>query len=178
LNKILATRYARALFSIGLEDGLYHERGARLSELSAALAGAGPAGRALTTPAYPRAVRTRLLEALLERAGLDGTLANFLRLLLARDRLGLLPAVSEAYGELADERDGLVRGVLTAAAPLGQGELSAIEGALGTMTGRQVKLEVAIDPSIIGGLVARLGDLVVDGSLKTRLERIGRLLAS
>lgn len=178
MQSILAKRYARALLSIGLEDGRYHEYGTALADLVKALEEAGPDAKALTTPLYPRAVRTAILEALLAKSNLVEVVANLLRLLLARDRLGLLPALVESYGELVDEKDGLVRGVLTTAASLGQGELSAIEGALGTMTGREVKLEVVEDPAIIGGLVARLGDLVVDGSLKTRLDRIGRLLAS
>ena len=176
MSKILAKRYAKALLSIGLEDGRYHEYGTSLKELDAALAQAGSDAAVLTTPIYPKAVRSSVLEALLAKAGLGDTVSNLLRLLLDRDRLGLLPALAESYQELVDEKDGLVRGVLTTAEGLGQGEISAIEGVLGTMTGRQVRLVVREDPSIIGGLVARLGDLVVDGSLKTRLERIGRLL--
>jgi F-type H+-transporting ATPase subunit delta len=178
MSKILAKRYARALISIGEEDGLLHERGAALEGFAKALEEAGPAARALTTPVHPRSVRSEILEAVLAKSDLDQMSANLLRLLLSRDRLGLLPDLVASYLAMVDERDGLLRGVLTTASSLGRGEISAIEGALGTMTGRQVRLEVVEDPGVIGGLVARLGDLVVDGSLRTRLERIGRLLAS
>jgi F-type H+-transporting ATPase subunit delta len=178
MSDILARRYAKALLSIGLEDGRYHEYGSSLADLCRALEEAGPETKVLTAPIYPRAVRAKILEEVLGKSGLPETAANLLRLLLERDRLGLLPQLSKSYQELMDESDGLVRGTITTASALAPGEISAIEGALGTMTGRQVRLDVKEDPSIIGGLVARLGDLVVDGSLKTRLERVGRLISS
>jgi F-type H+-transporting ATPase subunit delta len=178
MNKILAKRYAKALLAIGLEDGRYQEYGRQLLALAEEIRLAGPEGQALASAAYPRRLRSQILEAVLAKAELAPMAANFLRLLLDRDRFDLLGPACRSYLELVDERDGLIRGTLSTAAPLGPGEVSAVEGALSTMTGRRVRLEVFDDPSIIGGLVARLGDLVVDGSLRSRLERLGRLLSA
>ncbi|MDR1308365.1 MAG: ATP synthase F1 subunit delta, partial [Deltaproteobacteria bacterium] len=119
----------------------------------------------------------RALAGILGKSGFSPAVSNFLRLLHDKGRLGKLADIASAYAQLCDEADGLLRGTLTTAAPLAKRELSAIKGALSTLTGAKVDLEVVLDPSIIGGLVARLGDLVVDSSLRTQLDRAGRLLA-
>jgi F-type H+-transporting ATPase subunit delta len=90
--------------------------------------------------------------------------------------LALLPQVLVAYKFLSDEKEGLIRGTLTTASALGQSELSAVKSALGMFMGQQVELTVKVDQSIIGGLVARLGDLVIDGSVRTQLDNLGRSL--
>ncbi|MDR2443705.1 MAG: ATP synthase F1 subunit delta [Deltaproteobacteria bacterium] len=176
MNKILAKRYARALLTLGVEDGHYQSYLEDLNGFVEALEAAGPSGAILSSPVYPRKLRSEILEKILEAASIKGILANFLRLLHDRDRFTLLPAVAECLRDLIDEREGKIRGILTTASPLKSSEISAIEGALGTMTGRKVELRVREDPSIIGGLVAHLGDLVVDSSLRTQLNKLGRRL--
>ncbi|MDR1658179.1 MAG: ATP synthase F1 subunit delta [Deltaproteobacteria bacterium] len=178
MNKILAKRYARALLSLGVEDGRYRSYLEQLENFLAALNEAGNSREVLSSPVYPRKLRADMLVKIIEASGLDEVATNFLKLLHDRDRFSLLGVTVESLRELIDERDGLLRGVLTTASPLKAGELLAIEGALGTMTGRKVELSVKQDPAIIGGLVARLGDLVVDSSLRTQLDKIGRHLTA
>jgi F-type H+-transporting ATPase subunit delta len=104
-------------------------------------------------------------------------LANFISLLHDRGRLGLLPSISEAYQALSDQAQGLLRGTLSSAVPLEDRDLASIEEALGIFTGRKVLLSQKLDPSILAGLVARIGDLVVDGSLRTQLARLSALVS-
>lgn len=177
MSDILAKRYAKALLLLGQEDGQSHLYGQELEGFLGELVGAGELGQALASPFYPKDLRGRTLAGILDRSGLSQVVSNFLRLLHDKGRLGRLADIVAAYSRLLDEADGLLRGTLTTAAPLADRELSAIKGALSTMTGAKVDLEVVLDPSIIGGLVARLGDLVVDSSLRTQLDRAGRLLA-
>jgi F-type H+-transporting ATPase subunit delta len=114
----------------------------------------------------------------LAQAGLPPLVGDFIRLLHLKGRLGLLGEISQAYQKLLDEKNGLARGVLTVAAPLDDRQLAAIKAALGTFVGREVELTVKEDPALIGGVVARIGDLTVDGSLRTRFDRLSRLLGA
>ncbi|MDR2385999.1 MAG: ATP synthase F1 subunit delta [Deltaproteobacteria bacterium] len=174
---ILAKRYAKALFFLGQEDGLYRAYGSELDSFSQALKATGEVGLALTSPFYAREQRRQALLAILEKSSLSLIVANFVKLLFDKGRLNLLEPIKKAYLELCDEREGLMRGTLTTAAPLTDSQVSAIKGALNIMSGAKVELEVIIDDTIIGGLVARLGDLVVDSSIKTQLKRLSQKLA-
>jgi F-type H+-transporting ATPase subunit delta len=176
MQDLLAKRYARALFSVGLEDGFYKGYGQELSEFWASLKQAGAMGEVLSSLAYPPEVRGRALEAVLAAAKLAPLVQNFLRLLHDRGRFGLLGAITEAYRFLVDEKEGLLRGSLVSAFPLEDRQLAALKSALGTFIGRKVELTVTLDSFLIGGVVAKLGDLVVDGSLRTKLNKMSQSL--
>jgi F-type H+-transporting ATPase subunit delta len=177
MSDILSKRYAKALLLLGQEDGNYRQYGQELAEFTKELEQTGEVGQALISPFYPKEKRGQALTAILDQSSLSDIVKNFLRLLHDKGRFNKLSSILDAYSQLCDGADGLIRGTLTTAAPLSESQLSASKGALNTMSGAKVELEVKVDPSIIGGLVARLGDLIVDSSLKTQLERLGRYLA-
>jgi F-type H+-transporting ATPase subunit delta len=176
MSQILARRYAKALFLLGREDGKHRQYGQELNEFLTALDEADQSGQALISPFYPKDQRGQALEAILDQGGLSGVVKNFLKLMHDKGRLGILKAVVAVYSEMCDEAEGLIKGTLTTASPLTDSQLSAIKGALNIMSGLKVELKVVVDPSIIGGLVAKLGDLVVDSSLKTQLAKLGQSL--
>ena len=176
MSDILAKRSAKALLSLGQDDGNYRQYGQELEGFQAELEAAGDISQALLSPFYPKDQRGQALAAILEKSQLSGIIKNFLNLLHEKGRLNILALIIPAYKSLCDQADGLIRGTVTTAAPLSESQLSAVKGALSTMSGSKVELEVIIDPSIIGGLVARLGDLVVDSSLMTQLDRLGSKL--
>ncbi|MDR0548296.1 MAG: ATP synthase F1 subunit delta [Deltaproteobacteria bacterium] len=178
MRDLLAKRYAKALFSIGEDAGQAESFGQEIAEFWAGLEAAGSDGQFLYSLAYSRETRGRALEAVLAKANFSKIVADFFRLLHERGRLGLLGAIVDSFREFLDEKKGLLRGVLTVAAPLDERQLLAIKAALGTFTGRQVELTVQEDPAIIGGVVAKLGDLVLDGGLKSQLDRLSRLLGA
>ncbi|MDR1577417.1 MAG: ATP synthase F1 subunit delta [Deltaproteobacteria bacterium] len=178
MRVVLAKRYAQALFSLGLDDHAYEAYGQELADFWASLKAAGPEGEVLSSPAFPKEVRGGALELVLAKAGLSQIVGDFLRLLHRRGRLGFLGEIVSAYQKLLDEKNGLIRGLLTTASSLDDSQLSALKSVLGTYMGRRVELTVKLDPSIIGGVVAKLGDLVLDGSLKAKLNRLGRLLGT
>jgi len=97
---------------------------------------------------------------------------NFVRALADNRRLGYLPEISVLFDELKDEAEGVVDVTVTSAAPLVDGELQRLSAALVNKLKRQVRLHCEVDPTLIGGAVLRAGDLVIDGSLRARLERI------
>jgi F-type H+-transporting ATPase subunit delta len=115
--------------------------------------------------------------ALLDRSGLpNGPVAKLILLLADRDRLGLLPEVARAYRERVMAHQKIVRGDVTTAAPLAPDALKRIQDGLARATGRQVILDTRVDPSIIGGAIAKIGSTVYDGSVTTQLQKMKKAL--
>ena len=127
--------------------------------------------RLLGNPAVSTADLVKLVSDL---AGpkLNGLGRNFVQTLAENRRLGYLPEISTLFDELKDEADGIVDVTVTSATPLQDGQRDALAGALQRRLKRQIRLHCATDPSLLGGAVLRAGDLVIDGSVRARLDRI------
>lgn len=175
-NNTVVKRYARALLLLGLEDGKFAEYGQDLQALTQALGGAGEEARALLSPFFPKEVRRAMLNRVLDKASLNPLASNFVKLLMDNERLGDLADMAEAYGKMVDEHNGVIRATLTAAADLEDAQVEAIKSALSNFAGRRVELSVSKDPSIIGGLIASMGDLSIDGSVRTQINSLARTL--
>jgi F-type H+-transporting ATPase subunit delta len=168
----LARPYARAAFSIAQEQNA-------LADWSEAL------GFAARVSADPRAASLLLnpqlshsdAVALLAVDGANDAFVRFLALLADNRRLPQLPEIAGLYEELRAEAERVVRATVTSAAELPASELETIKVALRKRFGREVHLDTAIDPSLIGGAVIDAGDVVIDGSLKGKLERLQAALA-
>ncbi|MFQ5880456.1 MAG: ATP synthase F1 subunit delta [Dehalococcoidia bacterium] len=173
-QELAAKRYARAAFAIALAgDGL--EGWAADLGLMAAVMGDPQGAAVLESVRLPQPAKYRLLEQAL--AGIDPLAMNLAKLLVARGRSGLAGQILEEYRALVDEHRGLAHAVVTTAVPLGDAEREAIAQRLGQLTGRQVTVATRVNPGIIGGLVARIGDTLIDGSVRTRLLALRRSLA-
>jgi F-type H+-transporting ATPase subunit delta len=112
------------------------------------------------------------LEKILPRVAPSPIVQRFALLLLERGRIVLLTSLARAYRELADAHAGRVRAVVTSAAPLAPADLERVRKSLERRTKKTVMLEAEVDPNLIGGLVARVGDLVLDGSVRTQLDTL------
>ncbi len=166
---IVAKRYAKALLEIGREDGKLEEYGRELGEVAGLLAQTPELESALANPGFPFEQRKALLGAVLDKAGLSPMVNNFLRLLMDRGRIKAARDISLVYQRLLDEVKGIQRADIVSAVPLGDAEVARLTETLKKLAGREVVAEVKEDPSLIGGVVARIGDLVLDGSVKTQL---------
>jgi F-type H+-transporting ATPase subunit delta len=176
-GRTAATRYARALFDVALKeraDLATIER--ELSEASTFIAGNDALNRALSNPAIPVAKKKAVMEQLLERSPVTPVLSRLLLLMAERDRLMLLPELAQAYRVRLMEHQQVVRAEVTTAIPLPPDRVSALQQGLASATGRQVQLDTRVDPSIIGGAVARIGSTVYDGSVTTQLQRLKQQL--
>lgn len=173
----LARRYARALLEIGLEEKNLEELGKEVSDLAAAVASSSELTETLTNPAFPRSDRDKILSAVLSRLGASQTTVNFTRLLLDRERVAALPDIARELAVLIDENAGRVRAVITAARPLSSAQLSRLIKALEELSGKKILAETREDPALIGGVVAKVGDQVYDGSLRTQLSQLRRSMA-
>ena len=176
LSGSIARRYAKALFEIGVAEGNYERLGVELNDLAQAFTSSPDLRVALLNPIIAASVKQAVLRAILPRVAPSPSVQRFASLLLERGRIGILQAAARAYRLLADQRTGQVRATVTSAAPLGPGELDRVRRALEARTGRKVIVEASVDPALIGGLVARVGDLVLDGSVQSQLEEMRRRL--
>lgn len=168
----LARRYARALMSIGTDDGSYEKLGREVRDLAGAMDQSSELTGVLANPAFPRAEREKVLLAVLRRIGAGPVVQNFTRLLLDRERLGRVPDISRELDAMIDDKVGRVSAEVTTAGPLSPAQLGQLKAALEKLSGKTVQLEKREDPSILGGVVARVGDIVYDGSLRTQLEQL------
>jgi F-type H+-transporting ATPase subunit delta len=172
MDSILAKRYAKALLELGLADGNQRAYGEELGTFAEALDGAGKEGQLLFSPMLPVDSRKAMLTEILGGCGLSQLVGNFIMLLNERGRFPLLKDTSKAYSGLLDAHEGVARGVVTTVKELDPGQLGGIASALGIYVGKKVELAQKVDESLIGGVIARVGDLEVDGSIRTKLAKL------
>ena len=173
----IARRYAKALLEIGIADGNYERIGREVRALARALKSSEELTVALTNPAFARDDREKILRAVLQRLGASQMVVNFTRLLLDRERVAVLSDISRELDAMIDARAGRVNAEVRSAVPLDAGQRERLTQALEQLSGKKVEVKIDTDPSLLGGVVAKLGDIVYDGSLKTQLERMKQTLA-
>lgn len=128
------------------------------------------ARRLLENPAIPGDRRKALLKEVRDALGFDQRVSNFIAILVDKNRLELLDEIIDAYQKLLDDRLGIARAVVTAARPLDPSQQKEVATKLAALTGKEVRMEVAVDPSLIGGVVAQVGSTIYDGSVRTQLQ--------
>ena len=178
-----ASRYAHALFDVVLKEGKDAGNDAAVEKVQAELQQFADLfahealAQVLGNPAIPVSKKKALATALIDRAGpITPPLAKLLLILAEKDRLTLLPGIARAYVARVMDHLKIVRGDVTTAVPLTPETLRVLEEGLAKATGRTVVLEARVDPSIIGGVVTRLGSMVYDGSITTQLQRMKQAL--
>jgi F-type H+-transporting ATPase subunit delta len=172
-----ANRYARALFDVALAERADLEKvGRELDEFSAFLSANEALHRVLSNPAIPTPRKRAVVEQLVSRNPMNPVVSRLLVLLADRDRLVLLPDLADAYRSRLMDHQRVVRAEVTTAMPLPPDRVAALRQGLAEATGRQVELDVRVDPSIVGGAVARVGSTVYDGSVTTQLEKMKQRL--
>jgi F-type H+-transporting ATPase subunit delta len=176
LGGSIARRYAKALFELGVAEGSYERFEQELGDLARAYAASPELRIALENPVVKPSEKRAILAAILARLAPSPSVQRFAQLLLGRGRITLLGGIARAYRDLADARAGQVRATVTTATTLAPGDLDRVRRALEKRTGRKVIIESAVDPELIGGVVARVGDLLLDGSVRTQLDEMRRRL--
>jgi len=176
ITNAIARRYAKALVQLGAEDGTVERFNGELAAFNAVLAANPELGLLFANPAYGIEAKGEILREIFSKLAISGTVANFLQLLLDKNRLGFLPQIAASYGDFADELSGVIRPTLTSGMPLDDSQVAAIKDALARATGKKVVLTVEVDPLLIGGVVTKIGGTVYDGSVKTQLSRIEDIL--
>ena len=172
-NRTAAARYARALLEVAIKEKADLDQIDRELAAFDELVGRNPALQtALHNPAVSAPKKRAAVVELTKRVGNSPIVAKLLALLAERDRLILLPTLVDAYRERLLDYKKIVRAEITTAAPLPDGRARAIEASLSKATGRSVALETRVDPGIVGGMIAKVGSTVYDGSVTRQLERL------
>ena len=165
-------RYATALFELARDGKSIDAVKADLDKFDAMLSESADLKRLVLSPVFAADTQLRALSAVLDRAGIAGVAANFLKVLTSNRRLFAVADVIRAFRALVAKFKGEASAEVTVAEPLSDKNLDALKAALKTVSGKDVTLNVKVDPSIIGGLVVKLGSRMVDSSLRTKLNSI------
>ena len=168
----LAERYAAALFDLADERRILDEAAANLRQLKAMMTQSEELSRLIKSPILSREEQGKAMVALAERAGFARLVRDFLAIVARNRRLFAVPAMIDAYLETLAERRGEVTAEIVAAQPLSTTQLDQLRQQLRFSVGRQVALEVKVDAGLVGGMIVRLGSRMIDGSIKSKLQRL------
>jgi F-type H+-transporting ATPase subunit delta len=171
-----ARRYAEAAFEVAVRDDTVEAWRAEL-DTAAAIESDPTVGRMLANPALPFEARIKMAKAIFGKV-VSGPVLNLIGLMLRHGRIHELPRLAEEFRRLDNARRGITIATAVSAAPLTKDEVRALTERLEQLTGGTVELEVQVDPSLLGGLVVRVGDRMIDGSVRGRLERLRNQLVS
>jgi F-type H+-transporting ATPase subunit delta len=172
----VAERYARALFELGVEAGQLAQVTGEVRRVADLYRESPDLKYVLGNPVIPDDKREALIGDLSSRLGLSAAVQSALRLMAARHRLPALPDMSRELERLADEQAGVVRVTVTSAQPLSDAYCRELGIELEQVTRRKVVLERRQDPALLGGVITRIGDRIIDGSVRGRLDALARQL--
>ena len=172
-----ARRYAKALFELAQEDGRVDAVRAEMAALSDLLEGNAELRGVLLQPLHPAGQRRAVLNGVVEKLELSPMLRSFYSFVIDQRRLIDLESITTEYSRLADVAEGLTLARIRTASPLSEEQQGRLQRALSARTNSNVTLEIEVDPGLLGGLVAQVGDTVFDGSLKTQLTQLRAGLA-
>ncbi len=175
-NLVVSRRYAKALILIGKEDGKAESYRDELDRVITLFDDNSELEHALTNPLFIKNDRKNVLEAVMGKIGFSEIMQSFLSLLFDKGRIGFLRDVVRLYNDFADELKGIVHASLISATELSSESVAKIKDALTKKTGKNIILDVEQDPSLIGGVVTKIGDLMLDGSVKTQLANMRETL--
>jgi F-type H+-transporting ATPase subunit delta len=176
-ESVVAERYARALFELGLESGQLAMLTDQLRTLANSYRDSAELKQVFTDPRVTEDEVQRLIDAIAKRLTLSPLAKNTLMVLVQRRRINVLPDIVRRLVSLTDERTGVLRASVTSAVPLADAQAQRLSEELERLTGKRIVLERLTDPSLIAGLVTRIGDHVIDGSLRGRFEELERRLS-
>lgn len=176
-SQTVARRYASALADVVIERREEREVQNEVEHWASMIDSNPQLKEVFANPTVAYDQKQSVLEALISRTRVRDTTASFLRVLLRNQRLAQLPEVATRFGQILDERGGIVAAEITTARPIPEELKKTLHETLASATGRTVRLTFATDESIIGGLVARIGSTIFDGSVENHLERLADGLA-
>lgn len=168
----VAERYAGSLHELAREAGKTAEVESDLARFEALLDGSDDLKRLIASPVFSAEDQFRAISAVVDRAGIGGLTANFLRVVAKNRRLFAVPGIIRAFREIAARARGEVAAQVTSAHELSAAQQDELEATLRSVAGQDVAVSLTVDPSLLGGLVVRIGSRQIDTSLKTKLASL------
>ena len=168
----VAERYAASLFELAQEQGNIEDVQASLNGFQSMINDSEDLQRLIKSPVFSADDQLNAISAILDKAGMTGLAGNFIKVAASNRRLFAVPGMIRAYGEIAARHRGEVVAEVTSAQPLTSEQEQELKEALKGVTGKEVSIHATVDPSILGGLIVRLGSRQIDTSLRTKLSTL------
>jgi F-type H+-transporting ATPase subunit delta len=168
----VARRYATALADVVIQRGEAREVRDELTAWEEMMQSNEQLLEVFRNPTIPYEQKRKVLNALIERTRVRPMTANFLQVLLQNQRLAELGEVNKRFAQVMDERSGVVSAQVTTARPVAESSQEALRNKLATLTGKKVSLSFTTDEELIGGIVARIGSTIYDGSVRNQLQQV------
>jgi F-type H+-transporting ATPase subunit delta len=175
----VAYRYARALVDLVMDAGSPLKPEEAVEQLRAVeelISGSAELRTALLTPAIQTSRKRAIVGTLLERMSISQLIRNFTFVVINHRRVTIMGEIREAFEQVLDERVGVVRAQVSSAAPLDERRNAALETELSKLTGKRIRMQFVVDPALIGGVVARIGSTLYDGSIRGQFQELRRKL--
>ena len=171
-SRASAARYARALLDVASRDGNPEHVEQELIAFAALVERTPQLGKSFASPAIPTKAKRRIIEEIIARMQLSTHVANLLLMLADGERLALVTNLAPTYSEALRAHRNVIQAEVTTAAPLPAEQLTQFEQRLSQATGSTVTMTTRVDPALIGGAIARVGSVVYDGSVATKLQKM------
>ncbi|RCS24024.1 F0F1 ATP synthase subunit delta [Phyllobacterium salinisoli] len=168
----VARRYAGSLFDLALEANSVVQVEKDLGRFEALLDGSDELKRLINSPVFSTEEQVRAISAVADGAGIKGLVGNFLRVVAGNRRLFVLPGIIQGFREIAAEHRGEIAADVTAAHALTAAQQNELKATLKGVAGKDVTINVTVDPSILGGLIVKMGSRQIDTSLRTKLSSL------
>ena len=172
LQGSVARRYAKAIFDIGFEQNAIISIVRDITRAADTWNSSEELQTSLSNPLINKTDRREIWSQTITRLAVSPTSRNFLLLLFDKGRLEYISSIARELGLLSDRKENRLRAEIRSSAPLDEANLTSLQTALQRHTGKTVVLTTEVDPDLLGGVVARIGDIMIDGSLKTKLQRV------
>jgi F-type H+-transporting ATPase subunit delta len=172
INTTLAKRYAKALVEIGEQRKALEKYGKDLAGIVGLVETSKDFREVLLNPVFTKADKKRITASIIDKLGCDPIVRNFLNILIDRKRVDQLAGIEKAYRGKVDDIKGIQRGEVVSADKLSDDELGKIRRALSKLSGKEVVLTTKVNPELIGGIYAKVGDRVLDGTIRTQLNQL------
>jgi F-type H+-transporting ATPase subunit delta len=179
MASVVANRYARALVDLVAAPGSPlqpQEAVAQVRAVAATVAGSAELRTALLTPAISNALKRAVMGRLFDEMSVSELIRNFVFVIINHRRIGLMAEIPEAFELLVDERLGFVRAEVKSASALDARRSASLEAELSRLTGKRMRLHFDVDSDLLGGVLARIGSTVYDGSIRGELQQLRRQL--
>jgi F-type H+-transporting ATPase subunit delta len=177
-DSAVAERYARAIFELAVEAGQTAALTQQFASFAAVYTQSSDLRAVLGNPLVEPGQRDAVLKDIASRLGLSELASNAVRYVAQRRRMSALPDIARRLGSLSDEKAGVLRASVTSAGQLSESYYEKLKAELESLTGRKLVLERKQDPTLIAGVVTRIGDNIIDGSVRGKLDQLERQLQS
>ena len=175
-NDVMARRYARALYELGREEGLEKQFQVDMENVVALAEESEEFKAIMVSPLYDITLKKKILSGMAPKLELSPYAINFLNILLDKDRFSFLSDIRKAYQDILDVASGKVKAQVVSAIELDAAQQQKVAAVFSKVMNKNVDVEIAVDPSLIGGLVVEVEGMVYDGSIKTQLSKIKQSL--